>query len=392
MKDPSAFIDCLENIYKFKLKGTGPLRFHLGCDFDRDPDGTLYMAPKKYIERLIDSYMRMFGEKPRRNVQSPLDQHDHPELDDSELLGPDDIEKYQSLVGSMQWAVSLGRFDIATAVMTLSSYRAAPRAGHLQRAKRVCGYLLQFQDAKIRFRTGYPDHSDVPTIDLTEWERSVYGKVSELIPDDIPPPLGKPVVFTHYFDANLMHDLLTGRSVTGILHFVNQTPMDWFSKKQGTVETATYGSEFVAGRTCVEQTMDFRTTFRYLGVPIVSTSYTFGDNESMIKSSTRFDAKLSKRHVALSFHRVREAMASGMINLCHVKSKHNPADMLSKFWTHNAVWKYSLQPLLFWAGDTLDCYEEDQPKQGTKRAVSFAGVLSCVMFASIVSACLTNHT
>ena len=59
-----------------------------------------------------------------------------------------------------------------------------------------------------------------------------------------------------YVDANLMHDLLSGKSVTGILHLLNKTPIDWYSKKQGTVKTATFGSEFVAARTAVEQIID----------------------------------------------------------------------------------------------------------------------------------------
>jgi hypothetical protein len=78
------------------------------------------------------------------NVFSPLEKGDHPELDTSELLNDDDVQKYQSLIGSMQWAVSLGRFDIATAVMTMSAYRAAPREGHLTRAKRMVSYLMRF--------------------------------------------------------------------------------------------------------------------------------------------------------------------------------------------------------------------------------------------------------
>jgi hypothetical protein len=68
-----------------------------------------------------------------------------------------------------------------------------------------------------------------------------------------PPPLGKQVILTHYVDANLYHNVLTGRSVTGVLHFLNGTPIDWYSKKQATVKSATYGSEFGAARTCVEQ-------------------------------------------------------------------------------------------------------------------------------------------
>ena len=80
----------------------------------------------------------------------------------------------------------------------------------------------------------------------------VYGEVQELLPEDAPPSLGKQVTLTHYVDAILFHDALSGRSVTGILHMMNATPIEWYFKKQGTMETATYGSEFVAARICVE--------------------------------------------------------------------------------------------------------------------------------------------
>jgi hypothetical protein len=100
-----------------------------------------------------------------------------------------------------------------------------------------------------------------------------------LLPVDAPEPLGNYVTLTHYVDANLMHDVATGRSVTGILHLVNKTPIEWYSKKQATIETATHGSEFVAARLCVEQIIDLCNTLRYLGVPIREKSYMFGDNK-----------------------------------------------------------------------------------------------------------------
>ena len=103
------------------------------------------------------------------------------------------------------------------------------------------------KSATIRIWTDDPDMSALPTT-CYDWESSVYGNVSEQIPNDIPPPKGKYVALTHYVDANLMQCLLTGRFVTGILHFLNKTPVDWFSKKQPQVETATYGSEFLAAR------------------------------------------------------------------------------------------------------------------------------------------------
>jgi hypothetical protein len=115
------------------------------------------------------------------------------------------------------------------------------------------------QFASIRVRTEEPDFSDIPDPD-NDWAYTVYGKTKELLPKDTPEPLGKYVTLSHYVDSNLMHDITSGKSVTGILHLVNKTPIDWYSKKQATVETATYGSEFVAARVCVEQIVDLCNT------------------------------------------------------------------------------------------------------------------------------------
>ena len=233
-KDPQSIIDCLMNKHNFKLKGSGPISFHLGCDFFRNDEDILCFAPRKYIKKMADNYTRMFGTAPKETVLSPLEKGDHPEMDTSELLDPDGIKKYQSLIGAMQWAVSLGRMDITTAVMTLSGFRVAPRTGHLDRAKRVVCYLCKFSDAVIRVMTGEPDYSEYPDQQY-DWMHSVYGQVKEVVPPNAPKPLGKPVVITTYVDANLYHDMLTGRSVTGILQLLNQFPIDWYSKKQATV-------------------------------------------------------------------------------------------------------------------------------------------------------------
>ena len=349
-RNPKAITDALQQEHGFKLKGTGPLGYHLGCGFGRDEDGTLTMSPKLYIDRMIDNYERMFGCKPRATYSSPLEGGDHPELDTSEELDEKDTKKYQGLIGAIQWAVSIGRLDVATAVMTMSRFRANPRKGHMERARRIVGYLSKMKHAIIRFRTSKPDMSMFPQ-ETYGWEYSVYGNVDEMIPTDAPEPKGKSALMITYVDANLMHDILTGRSATGILHFLNQTPIDWFSKKQSTVETATYGSEFVAARTATEQILDLRFTLRYLGVPLENEVYMFGDNESVVKSASIPHSKIHKRHVLLSFHRVREAIASKMLRFIHIKGIINPADILSKHWRYSSIWPM-LQALLFWKGDT----------------------------------------
>ena len=98
---------------------------------------------------------------------------------------------------------------------------------------------------------------------------------------------------------------------------MNKTPIDWYSKRQATVETATYGSEFVAARIATHQIIDLRTTLRYLGVPVNGESFMFGDNQSVVTSSTIPHSALNKRHNALSYHRVREAVAAGIIRFYH---------------------------------------------------------------------------
>ena len=320
MKEPETFLTILQSEpYNFKLKGSGPVSFHLGCGFERDEQtGILAMTPQKYIEKMNLTYQHLYGEPPNKSAQSPLEENDHPELDTSEFLDEEGIQQYQSLIGSMQWLIAIGRWDIQTAVMSLSSFRAQPRKGHIKRVKRIYGYINRFKLFDLKFRTEEPEMSQFDNKTNFDWSKSIYGDHSEELPDNAPKPLGKRVTLTHYFDANLMHDVLSGKAVTGIIHLINKTPIMWYSKKQATSETATYGAEFVAGRTCIEQVIDLRNSLRYLGVPINDISYVFGDNETMINSSSFPHARLHKRHNILTFHFVRSMIAKGFIALNHL--------------------------------------------------------------------------
>ena len=132
-----------------------------------------------------------------------------------------------------------------------------------------------------------------------------------------------------YKDANLYHDWTTGRAVTGILHFLNGTPVDWYSKQQNTVETATYGSNFAAARIATDQIIDPRMALRYLGVPVVEKSYLFGDNQSVVTSFTISHSSLNKRHNAMLYHRVWEAIAGKILAFFHIDGKTNPSDVLT---------------------------------------------------------------
>ena len=228
-KDPQAFCHELKKRYNLKLKGVGPLEYHLGCTYKKDPDGTLAADPRRYVNKILESYERMFKEKPRKS-RPPLEGGNHPELDTSELCDEHQAKQFQTLIGQLQWLISLGHFDIAVHVMSLSRFRAQPRKGYLDRAKRIVGYLLFLPDGAIIFRTGEPDFSSLKDQEY-DWTRSVYSGACEQILHEIPKPLGKHVQTTHYVDANLHHDLATGKAVTAVLHFLNQIPIDAYTKR-----------------------------------------------------------------------------------------------------------------------------------------------------------------
>ena len=130
--------------YNFKLKGSGPISFHLGCGFEQDRYNLLYMNPKKYIEKMMQSYERMFGERPNKRPKSSLEDGDHPELDTSAFPNEDNTINYQLMIGQLQWLITIGRFDMQTSTMTMSAFRSKPRTGHLERLKRMYCYVNRF--------------------------------------------------------------------------------------------------------------------------------------------------------------------------------------------------------------------------------------------------------
>jgi hypothetical protein len=96
--------------------------------------------------------------------------------------------------------------------------------------------------------------------------------------------------------------------------------------------------------------MDLRYTLRMLGVPL-RVSYMFGDNASVQRSSAVPHSQLNKRHNALAYHRVREAIAAGFLLFFWIDGKLNPADILSKHCGRQDAW-FHIKTFLFWRGDT----------------------------------------
>ena len=99
--------------------------------------------------------------------------------------------KYLTMVGQLQWLVLLGRFDLHAHVATMSRFRAGPR---------IYADAIMTKDCEVRFSIDQPDYSFLPEQDF-DWTYSVYGDAHNILPDDMPEPLGKAVVTTTTMDA-----------------------------------------------------------------------------------------------------------------------------------------------------------------------------------------------
>ena len=93
---------------------------------------------------------------------------------------------------------------------------------------RVFQFLRQYKKTVVKFVTENPDYSKLKKL-RHDWSR-LYEPVDEEMDPEFPEPKGKPVVHTLYKDANLGHDLVTGRAATGIIHTLGGTMIDWYSK------------------------------------------------------------------------------------------------------------------------------------------------------------------
>ena len=133
-----------------------------------------------------------------------------------------------------------------------------------------------------------------------------------MLPDksEMPPPRGPKMRITVYKDADHAHDLVTRRSVTGCLLFLNNTPVKWISKRQKTVETSTYGSELVAAKMATELILEYRYMLRMMGSAPDGPALMLGDNNSAVLNCTMPNSVLKKKASPCSYHRVREAVVS----------------------------------------------------------------------------------
>ena len=202
---------------------------------------TQLSSAETYIRNCLPRLAKLCNKEQFAKSNSPMDDSYHPEMDTTELCNPETISKYRSLIGSANWIITLGHFDIQYAVNTFARYSHTPREGHFKALQQIFGYLRKWNKGKIVINNGIAPITNKLKLTKNQNWTEMYPDAEEDIPKDMPEPRGKEMRITTYVDADHARDKVTRRSVTGVLLLVNNTPLMWTSKRQPTVEISTYG-------------------------------------------------------------------------------------------------------------------------------------------------------
>ena len=325
--------------FKFKKDKIEPPEFYLGARMEKknlNGKKVWTMTSKDYIKAIVSNLEKRLEKRgmklPNKNVNIPMSSSFVPELDMSEELNTDDITMFQELIGELRWAIELGRVDILTEVSLLSAYQASPRRGHLEQLFHIYAFLKKRNKLTLYFDPEEPDidksifQSNTPL----EAFREQYRDAEEELPHKMPKPRGRPVITTAYVDASHAANKVTRRSHTGFIIFVNRAPIIWFSKRQSTVESSTFSSEFIAMKTCTEHIMALRFKLRMFGIPLYGPTDVLCDNASVVKNSSKIESTLDKKHNSIAYHAVRWSAAAGIIRAGWIHGDFNLADAMTK--------------------------------------------------------------
>ena len=337
----------ITDYYKAKEGSVKPPDLYLGANVERFelPDGreVWSTSPKTYVKnaiKVVEDLLSEDGEgyQLKGNAKNPFPSNYRPEVDVTSELGDGLASRYLQLIGILRWAVELGRIDIFLEVSLLSQYQASPRLGHLEAVYHIFAYLKKHPDLGRIAYDARMHHIDESVFNSNADWIPFYGDVEEELPANQPKARGNAVTMSAFVDANHAGNVVTRRSHSGIVIFVQNTPIIWFSKRQNTVEGSTFGSELVAQRICKDLIVALRYKLRMFGIPIDGPANVFCDNRGVVKNLSIPESTLLKKHNAINYHAVREAAAAGILRVGKEDSETNLADLLTKVLSGQRRW------------------------------------------------------
>ena len=349
--NPKETIDLIGELFRIKKGSVTQPSMYLGTDVRKwsyqscnGESGECYaLGANSYVNEAIKIVKRGVlkreltfpsGKKSGKNPFSRLDYK--PELDDTAYCNEDLVTFYQNLIGILRWSCELGRVDILFETQILSQYMARPRLGHLEQAIHMFKYLEEHRRTWMvmdpcHFEVVWtPIKGEVSPEERARVMRTLYPDATLNTPPRAPEPRGRIVYISMFVDSDHASNKITRRSHTGIIIYVNMSPVIWYSKRQNSVESSTFSSEFVALKIGVELLEALVFKLQMLGIPVSLPCRVFCDNQAVVMSGSFPEVTLKKKNVGIAYHKVRESVASGLVLIYYEKSESNIADLFTK--------------------------------------------------------------
>ena len=337
-QNPSSIMQCIQRKFKLKDDKFEEPSNYLGAELsimdNEYGDQCWAMSSDKYCEALVtnvEEVLKKKGLKLPTKCFLPMMQSYKPELDCTDELDATSTTWFQELIGSLRWAIELGRVDILLETSLLSQHMALPREGHLEQLLHIIGYLKSHKKFRLLYDSCQPKVNE-NSFQKYDWH-DFYREAKEAIPPNMPEARGHAVITSCFVDASHANNQRDRKSQTGILIFMNKAPIHWYSKRQSTVETSTFGAEFCAMKTGFEIIEGLRYKLRMFGIPIEDPTNIYCDNEAVYKNTVMPESTLKKKHHAIAYHRCREAVAAGTVRVAKQGTDKNLADLFTKILT-----------------------------------------------------------
>jgi hypothetical protein len=273
---------------QFDMRDLGPANWFMAMAITRNrPRRTITISQRQFITTIL----ARFGLSDVKGVSVPLPANMKVPKRESPTVS---VHLYQSLLGSLMYAMTGTRPDIAFAVGFLSQHSATPGDLHLSLLKRVFRYLAKTIDLALTF-----DGSDLGSL-------------------------------TGYVDSDWAGDSAGRRSVTGYVFTLAGAAISWASKKQPTVALSSTEGEYMASTNATCEAVWLRRLLSELGLPQTKPTPLHVDNQSAIALARTANFSSRTKHIEVRHHFVRKKIESEEIDLVYLPTNDQTADVLTK--------------------------------------------------------------
>jgi len=277
----------LENVFEMTH---GDVECFVGIQIRRNPERNLiHISQEKYIEKILKKF-QMENCYPKTVPADP-----HARLSNNAERDPKDSFPFREAVGSLMFAATCTRPDIAFAVNQVAQFSTNPAKAHWEAVKRILSYLRGTITSGI-----------------------CYGGVQE-----------RNMLLT-YSDSDYAGDLVTRKSTTGVFCFLNGAPVSWSSHRQDCVSLSSTEAEYVAASAATKTVIWFRQLLDDIGWEQKSPTTLLCDNQGAISLVKNSGHQARTKHIDVKYHHIRNMVKEGVIHIQYIHTSQQLADILTK--------------------------------------------------------------